>query len=89
MIGSSWQLSSRLYLDWWILGASYGGANGDLVAATTLSEYEQRSLKEELDGIEIISTEIKSEVNSNGATVTTNGSMAGVRGLGINFGIRF
>jgi hypothetical protein len=89
MIGSSWQLSDRFYLDWWILGASFGGANGNLLAQTPLTPTEQRSLKQELDDIEVIGTKIKSEVNSTGATVTTSGTIAGVRGLGLNFGIRF
>jgi hypothetical protein len=89
MIGSSWQLSDKFYLDWWIIGASYGSATGNLIAATPLNPAEQASLKRELDEIEVVGTEIKSEVNSNGATVTTSGSIAGTRGLGINFGIRF
>jgi hypothetical protein len=89
MIGSSWQLSDKFYLDWWILGASFGGANGNLLAQTPLTPTEQRSLKQELDDIEVIGTKIKSEVNSTGATVTTSGTIAGVRGLGLNFGIRF
>jgi hypothetical protein len=89
MLGSSWQLGSKFYLDWWIIGASFGGANGDLIAATKLNAVEQASLKNELDEIEVVGTEITSEVNSEGATVRTTGSMVGARGLGINFGIRF
>ena len=89
MVGSSWQLSDNLYLDWWIIGASFGGADGNLVAATPLSPNEQSSLKQELDDIEIIGTDITATVNSTGATVTTKGTVAGVRGLGLNFGIRF
>jgi len=89
MIGSSWQLSGKLYLDWWIAGAGFGGANGDLVATTSLDADEQASLKSELDDLDIPFTTIESEVNSNGATVTTTGNMAGVRGFGINLGIRF
>ncbi|MDB5250774.1 MAG: hypothetical protein JWQ40_5168 [Segetibacter sp.] len=89
MAGSSWHLSKRLYLDLWIIGASYGGANGNLVTVTPLNAQEQQSLKRELDEIEIAGTTMTSEVNSNGATVTTKGSMVGARGLGINLGIRF
>lgn len=89
LIGSSWHLSKRFYLDWWILGASYGGANGNLVAVTSLTPSEQESLRNEINDISVAGTEITADVNANGATVKTTGSMVGVRGLGINFGVRF
>ncbi|WP_207496618.1 DUF3575 domain-containing protein [Aridibaculum aurantiacum] len=89
MLGSNFRLSDRLHLDWWIIGAGFGGANGNLVAATSLSEMEQRELRRELENLEVPMTRIQSQVNANGATITTTGSMAGIRGLGLNLGIRF
>ena len=89
MLGSNFKLGKRLTLDWWILGAGIGSASGNLVAAIALNPLEQKNLKDELDKINIPFTTIESTVNSNGAIVTTNGSMAGIRGLGINLGIRF
>lgn len=89
MTGSSWQLSDRFYLDWWIAGAAFGGERGNFTAATPLTQSDQVSLKRKLESIDLAGITIKSEVNSNGATVKTSGSMVGVRGLGINFGIRF
>lgn len=89
MIGSSFKLSKALYLDWWIIGAGVGSADGKFVAKTQLSPYEQQYLKEQLDQLDIKFTTLQSEVNNSGATVTTTGAMVGVRGLGINFGIRF
>lgn len=89
MIGSSWQLSERFYLDWWIAGAGFGGEKGSFTAATPLSEDDQVSLKRKLESISLLGVTIKPEVNNNGATVKTSGSMVGVRGLGVNFGIRF
>lgn len=89
MIGSSFNLHKQLYLDWWIIGASIGGANGNFNAQTQLSPTEQQSVKNELDNLDIPFTTIKSEVNSNGAIVNTTGRMVGIRGLGINLGIRF
>ena len=89
MLGSNFKLGKRLTLDWWILGAGIGSASGSLIAATPLNPFEQKNLKDELDKITIPFTTIESTVNSNGATVKTNGSMAGVRGAGINLGIRF
>jgi hypothetical protein len=89
MIGSSFNLSKQLYLDWWIIGASIGGANGDFNAQTTLSPGEQQSLRNELESIDVPGTTIVSEVNGNGATIRTTGTMVGARGLGLNLGIRF
>ena len=89
MLGSNFKLSKRLTLDWWILGAGIGSASGNLIAAIALNPLEQQNLKAELDKIDIPFTTVKNSVNSNGAIVTTNGSMAGIRGLGINLGIRF
>lgn len=89
MIGSQFKLSKLLYLDWWILGASIGSAKGNLVATTPLNPLEQQELRNQINNIEIPFTEIRSDVNSTGATITTTGSIAGARGLGINLGFRF
>ena len=89
MLGSNFKMGKRLTLDWWILGAGIGSASGNLVAAIALNPLEQKTLKDQLDSINIPFTTTENTVNSNGAIVTTTGSMAGIRGLGINLGIRF
>lgn len=89
MLGSQFKLSKVLYLDWWIVGASIGSASGNVNAVIALNAAEKSNLKTELDDLDLPFTTIESSVNSNGATVKTTGSMAGVRGLGINLGIRF
>lgn len=89
MMGSSFQLSRILYLDWWILGGSFGGASGTFKATIPLSEADQVSLQSALDNLNVPLTSTTSEVNSNGATISTTGSIAGVRGFGLNLGIRF
>jgi hypothetical protein len=89
LLGSNFQLSKSLYLDWWILGGSVGSGKGNLVAATALSPMEQSTLRQQLEDIDIPMTTIESEVNSNGAKIRTTGTMFGARGLGINLGIRF
>lgn len=89
MAGSSWQLSDRFYLDWWIAGGSFGRESGKFITSGQLSESDQASLKKKLDSISLSGITLTSEVNSNGAIVTTSGSVVGLRGLGINFAIRF
>jgi hypothetical protein len=89
LLGSSFKLSNRFYLDWWMIGASVGGGNGDFAAVTPLSKDDQTSLQKVLNDLDVPVTKIQSNVNSNGATITTTGTMIGVRGLGINIGYRF
>lgn len=89
LAGASFKLSHKLYLDWWIIGSSIGGANGNFKADTPLTEPERVSLERELESLDIPYTKTKSQVTNSGAIVTTTGSMVGFRGLGINLGIRF
>lgn len=89
MAGSSWQLSNRFYLDWWIAGAGFGGESGRFTTNEQLTPGDQASLKRKLDSISLSGITLSSAVSSNGAIVTTSGSIAGLRGFGINFGIRF
>lgn len=89
MIGSNFILSKRMYLDWWIAGAGFGGANGSFEAITSLNNNERAGLKGALDNLKIPFTTLTNEVTPNGATVYTSGAMAGIRGLGLCIGIRF
>lgn len=89
MAGSSFSLSKIIYLDWWIAGASIGAGKGNFSAKIDLTAEEQESLKNVLDKVNIPFTSIENTVNSDGARVTTKGKLVGLRGLGINLGIRF
>lgn len=89
MAGSSWQLSDRFYLDWWIIGGSFGGESGKFTAPVQLAADDQSLLKRKLESISLSGITIESEVNSTGAIISTSGNMIGLRGLGLNFGIRF
>jgi hypothetical protein len=89
MLGSSFNLHKRLYLDWWIIGGSIGNGSGNFVAQTALSTDEQQSVRNSLATLDIPNTTIHSDVNGNGATINSTGIMVGLRGLGINLGIRF
>ena len=88
MLGAQWKLSKSLYLDWWILGPSYGKSDGSLTGQKTLSVSEQQAIRDELGQLDIPFTEFTFDVNNNGASVFFNGPWAGLRG-GLCLGIRF
>lgn len=88
MIGAQWKLSKRLFLDWWILGPNYGTSSGDISGQQKLSDSEQQSLSNQLDGLDVPLTKFTYVVNDNGATVNFKGPWAGVR-AGICIGINF
>ncbi len=88
MIGAQWQLSSIIYLDWWILGANYGTSKGDISGQQKLGTSEQQSLRDELDDLDVPLTKFTYVVDANGATVNFKGPWAGVR-AGICLGISF
>lgn len=89
LIGSAWRISGRFYFDWWIVGASFGGEKGNFTTIAALTPDDQASLKKNLNSISLEGVQLTSAVNGNGAIIKTSGSMVGLRGLGINFGMRF
>ena len=89
LIGSSWQLSDKFYLDCWLAGGSFGGESGKFTAVAALMPDDQTALKKSLNSVSLRGVSLTSEVNSSGAIVKTSGSMVGLRGLGVNIGYRF
>lgn len=88
MLGAQWKLSKALYLDWWIVGPSYGKSDGSLSGQKALSVSEQQAIRDELAGLDFPFTKFTYDVNNNGASVFFNGPWAGLRG-GLCIGIRF
>ena len=91
-IGSQWQLSKSIYLDFWILGPNYGGGSGKVVFTGTLDYYEQSALSVELQQLkdDVPFHVIKSySVNGDGSTINVKGPWVGLRGGGFNLGFRF
>lgn len=90
MLGAQWKLSKLVYLDWWIVGASYGHSKGNLVGKRTLNAFEQEELRNQLndftDDLPILKA--TSTVDGNGATIDFKGPWAGLR-AGLNVGFRF
>ena len=91
--GAQWQLSKKLYLDWWILGPSYGSQKGDLNLASNLTPIQQRALRSQLNDLKndkFFKNVIDSySVNADGAIIKSKGPWAAVRAFGINLGFAF
>ncbi|MDF2157279.1 hypothetical protein [Algoriphagus sp. CAU 1675] len=88
MFGAQWKLGKSLYLDWWIIGGSYGSSNGTISTVASLTQEEQDGLRNELNSLDIPVLEYDVEVNSNGAKMTFDGPFASLRG-GLSLGIKF
>ncbi len=88
MIGAQFKLSKKIYLDWWALGPNYGSSSGKISGQKSLSASEQKSLKDELNGLDVPLTKFTYDVNGNGATLNFKGPWAGLRS-GLCIGFRF
>ena len=88
--GVQYQILTKVVLDLWIAGGSYGSATGILKVNTPIPIAEARNaLKAELDQTKIDPIKLKSTVDANGVTADMAGPWAGFRGLGLTVGIRF
>jgi hypothetical protein len=88
MLGAQFKLSSKIYLDWWILGPNYGSSKGQLTGSKVMNAMEQQDLRDELAGLDIPLTNFTYNVNGTGATIDFKGPWAGLRS-GICIGYRF
>jgi hypothetical protein len=90
LFGTQFKLGKSAYLDWWILGASYGGSNGDLevISSQPLSQEWQDAVRDRVNEIDIPFVEINTTVSANGATSTLSGPWANVR-TGLSLGFKF
>ena len=94
MIGKQWLIAKRVNLDFYWLGGHYGKLSGTTNAVadlSSLSQQDQRNLKDELDNILTVGdkTFLNSTVSNKGVTGNINGPFAGLRGLGFSVGIAF
>ncbi|MEX1203578.1 MAG: DUF3575 domain-containing protein [Ferruginibacter sp.] len=88
LLGAQWKLSKAVYLDWWIIGPSFGKSDGAISGQKTLSPEDQQAIRDVLDGLDIPLTDFTYDVNNNGASVFFKGPWAGIR-AGLCIGIRF
>jgi len=91
MTGMQYTFGKYFTLDIWLVGGHLGKGNGNLVFAVSppLSSQEQAELKKTLDKAEVPLVKLENTVDANGGTIKASGTWAGVRAVGINFGIRF
>jgi len=89
--GVQYQILTKVVLDFWIAGGSYGTSSGVLKFTSTipLPAEAQASLKDALDQIKADPFKLKSTVNASGGSADMSGPWAGFRGLGLTVGIRF
>jgi hypothetical protein len=89
-VGVQFQLLTKLVLDIWIAGGSYGSSNGKLIAPSdNLPAPAVNALQKVLDQTNAKPFTLKSTVTSTGAVVDTQGPWAGFKGLGLSLGLRF
>ena len=89
--GVQYQVLTKLVLDFWIAGGSYGTSSGALKfnAPIPLIPQAQTALQNVLDQTKVDPFKLKTTVNANGATADMTGPWAGFRGLGLTVGLRF
>lgn len=90
MFGAQWGLGKYLCLDWWIIGVHFGVSSGDIKATYSepLSEEDQQSIEDEINGFDIPMLKKTIDVTANKATLDFSGPWAGIR-AGLSFGIKF
>lgn len=90
LIGMQWNLGSTLYLDWSMLGLSYGASKGELHVKSNqnLNPEAQAALQERLDEFTVDGFSLKTDVHSTGADARLSGPWANLR-MGLSIGLRF
>ena len=89
-LGVQWRLGKWTYLDWSILGLSYGAANGRLTGTSsmTLDEEAQQSLRNAMEDFDSSAITVRSEVDAHGVRSTLRGPWAGIR-TALSIGVKF
>jgi hypothetical protein len=90
MVGAQWPIGERFSLDWWMVGAHFGGGKGKLSGRTDtpLSEDEQEQIRQNLDEVNVPLMRKEVTVTANRVTVDLSGPFGGLRS-GLTLGFRF
>lgn len=79
-MGKQWRFARKFYLDWWIVGGSYGRGNGFFSAEIPLDESEQEVIREEFTfSAEYPLIHFEPRVNANGIYADVESFWAGIR----------
>jgi len=95
LIGTQFQLAKKLVMDIWIIGGHYGNSSGTIYAVdinpAVNNAQDRKALQDQLNDLkEIGPFRFEGTVTSaTTAEVKSVGPWAGIRGLGLNLGIRF
>jgi len=90
LIGSQFNLSKNLVLDWWIVGPHLGGGSGVIEGSNSspFTALEKASLETTLNSFTLPFVESNTSVEGQKATVNLSGPWVGVR-AGLSLGFRF
>jgi hypothetical protein len=92
LIGTQWNLSKSLTLDWWIAGPIIGSSKGHLVGnddMSDLSSADRQKLKTDIESVDIPLTKIEANIGTNQVDVNLSGPYAGIRAFGLALGVKF
>jgi hypothetical protein len=92
MMGTQWNLSKSLTLDWWIAGPIFGSSNGHLVGTDDMSDLstaDRQKLKSDIESTDIPLTKIEATIGTNQVDVNLSGPYVGIRAFGFALGIKF
>ncbi|WP_018615272.1 DUF3575 domain-containing protein [Segetibacter koreensis] len=91
LIGSQWNLSKSMTLDWWIAGPIYGSSNGKLSGTDPkgIPAQDRAKVKSDIESTNIPGTKMEATVGANQIDVNLSGPYVGLRAFGIALGIKF
>lgn len=94
LLGTQHNLGKHIIIDIWIIGAHFGSSSGTLntdnINPPLTTQQQKDALQSAIDGINASPFKVTGKVTSaTTAYLDASGPWLGVRGLGINLGIRF
>ncbi|MBK6400062.1 MAG: DUF3575 domain-containing protein [Bacteroidia bacterium] len=90
MFGAQWELGEHFALDWWIIGAGFGGQKGTFSAVGNFDSNDIEDIKGELASTDAdFPGSFKSTVTSTKVEIEYKSGFPAVRGFGLCLGYKF
>lgn len=92
LLGTQWNLSKSMTLDWWILGPIIGSSNGTLAGTDPKginNASDRTKVKTDIETTDIPGTKVEATVGVNQIDVKLSGPYYGLRAFGFALGIKF